>query len=65
MTTIQTLQHELDRLRAAADEYITEEGHCRSCYRYRYAEAVKQMRALRESIEWLQARNIGTMEVTA
>lgn len=64
MTTIQDLQQELDRLQAAADEYITEEGHCPGCYRYRYQEAVKQMHALRESIEWLQARNIGQEEVT-
>lgn len=59
MNAVKTMQLELDRLQAAESECVTPAGHVQTACRYRYAEIVKQARALRESIAWLTDRGIG------
>lgn len=64
MTTIQTLQQELDRLQAATEECTTEYGHVKSECRYKYQMLVNKARAMQESIAWLEGQGIGQEEVT-
>lgn len=59
MTTIQTLQLELDRLQAMADECVTESGHIRGESRYKYQMLIRKAHAMRESISWLEGQGIG------
>lgn len=64
MTTIKTLWTEIHRLQTAEDACVTEYGYVKSECRYKYQMLINQVRALHETIAWLEDRGIGQKEVT-
>lgn len=54
MTAIETMKTELSRIQGAQDACVSEEGHVRTEYRYRYQELTRQAAAFKKSIEWME-----------
>ena len=63
MTAIEAMKAELTKIEQSINECTTDSGHVRSECRYEYATLVRQARAFRESIAWMEAQKGGEYAV--